>query len=263
MTPSRVGPAPDRLNRRSFLHRGIMAAAAFSAGCMGSPAQPAVEGAFRLSTRPRTPTRNLGPGVHDLAAAGGTAGSLFIPDSYRAEEPAPLFIMLHGAGPSREQMHLFFPRAEPYGVAMLTPRSSGPRWDMLLGAFGPDVAALDQALAFAFDNCAIDPTRVTLGGFSDGGSYALSLGLANGDLLSRLVGFSPGFLTPPRRIGKPAIFLAHGTRDEVLPIDGTSRVIREQLSDWAYDVTYREFDGPHTVTHDLALEAFAWMTGRP
>ena len=38
----------------------------------------------------------------------------------------------------------------------------------------------------------IDPSRIAMAGFSDGASYSLSVGLANGDLFSAVFGFSPG-----------------------------------------------------------------------
>jgi phospholipase/carboxylesterase len=55
-------------------------------------------------------------------------------------------------------------------------------------------------------------------GFSDGASYALSIGLTNGDLFTHVVAFSPGFASPVAYTGKPPVFVSHGTHDEVLPI---------------------------------------------
>ena len=108
---------------------------------------------------------------------------------------------------------------------------------------------------------AVDPARIGIGGFSDGASYALSLGVANGDLFTHVLAFSPGFIAPAVRRGKPRIFISHGTRDEVLPIDRTSRTIVPDLERRGYDVRYREFNGPHTVPADLAREAFGWFKG--
>ena len=47
-------------------------------------------------------------------------------------------------------------------------------------------------------------------------SYALSLGLANGDLFTHVIAFSPGFITPAPPSGRPPIFVSHGTADQVL-----------------------------------------------
>lgn len=63
--------------------------------------------------------------------------------------------------------------------------------------FGPDVDYINKSLEYVFSRYLIDPRRLGLAGFSDGASYALSLGLPNGDLFSHIVAFSPGFMRPP------------------------------------------------------------------
>jgi phospholipase/carboxylesterase len=96
-------------------------------------------------------------------------------------------------------------------------------------------------------------------GFSDGASYALSLGLANGELFGDVLAFSPGFMAPAALAGKPRIFMSHGVDDRVLPIDRCSRRIAPQLRAHGYDVDYREFPGPHVVPPEMgtaALERF-------
>jgi len=65
-------------------------------------------------------------------------------------------------------------------MVVLSVDSRAASWDLRYGAFGPDVELIDRALAHAFERCNVDPARVAIGGFSDGASYALSLGLTNG-----------------------------------------------------------------------------------
>ena len=125
--------------------------------------------------------------------------------------------------------------------------------------FGADVAFIDQALAWTFERYAIDPDSIGVAGFSDGASYALSLGLANGDLFGRVMAFSPGFVAPAPLQGRPRLFISHGTADTVLPIDQCSRRIVPLLRQASYDVTYQEFDGPHTVPPEIAQAAVAWF----
>jgi phospholipase/carboxylesterase len=72
--------------------------------------------------------------------------------------------------------------------------------------------------------------------------------------------FSPGFMAPAGQMGSPRIFVSHGTRDGVLPIDRCSRKIVPQLEHTDYDVLYREFDGGHTISPEIALEAVGWFT---
>src|SRR2546429_387045 len=67
-------------------------------------------------------------------------------------------------------------------------------WDAITRSFGPDVDFINRALERVFDSVAIDPARVAVGGFSDGASYGISLGLINGDLFKRVSAFSAGFV---------------------------------------------------------------------
>ena len=147
-------------------------------------------------------------------------------------------------------------------MIVLAPDSRERTWDAIGGQFGPDVAFLDTALRKTFELAPIDQSRVAIGGFSDGASYALSLGLINGDLFTHILAFSPGFIVADRTRGKPAIFMSHGTNDEILPIDRTSRRLAPSLKAAGYPLEYREFDGPHTVPAAIAHDACAWMIGR-
>jgi len=101
---------------------------------------------------------------------------------------------------------------------------------------------------------------VALGGFSDGASYALSLGLANGDLFEAVLAFSPGFVAPPGRTGVPRIWISHGTQDRVLPVERCGRRVSRDLARAGYDVTYEEFDGGHVVPPGVLTAALAaWL----
>jgi predicted esterase len=119
---------------------------------------------------------------------------------------------------------------------------------------------IDRALEHMFSRYAIDPERLAIGGFSDGASYALSLGISNGDLFTHVLAFSPGFVAPAGRPGSPRIFVSHGVRDGVLPIDRCSRRIVPELERGGYDVLFREFDGGHTLPPEIASEAVGWFT---
>jgi phospholipase/carboxylesterase len=146
-------------------------------------------------------------------------------------------------------------------LLLLAPASREHTWDLLVGRrYGPDLTLIDRALEQTFSRYAVAPERVAVGGFSDGASYALSLGITNGDLFTQVMAFSPGFMAPAGQIGSPRIFVSHGTRDGVLPIDRCSRKIVPQLEHADYDVLYREFDGGHTISPEIALEAVGWFT---
>ncbi len=189
-------------------------------------------------------------------------GYLQVPPRAEPDRPRPLLVSLHGAGgDAMEPIERFGPVMERHGVLLLGVKSERETWDALVGGYGPDVARLDRALSAVFDRAAVDASRLAVGGFSDGASYALGLGLANGDLFTHIIAFSPGFIpeTGSEDQGQPRIFISHGTGDAILPIQRTSRRIVPGLQGAGYAVTYREFDGPHWAPEDIVLEAVQWL----
>jgi phospholipase/carboxylesterase len=213
----------------------------------------------RIAARPGKPSGTVEPGLQRLPLA-GTEALLYVPSGYRPEKPAPLVLALHGAGGTAQYgldpLHGF---VDDLGFVLLALKSAGRTWDVILGGFGADVRAIDGALGHVFGRVAVDPERIVASGFSDGASYALSLGITNGDLFGRIVAFSPGFARPAAQHGAPHVFVSHGTRDSVLPIDACSRRLVPRLRSAGYPVEYREFDGGHTVPPRIALEAARWM----
>src|SRR5207247_1244714 len=97
-----------------------------------------------------------------------------------ASTPLPLLVLLHGAGGSGAGvLRRVGAAADQAGVAVLAPDSRDSTWDGIRSGFGPDVAFIDRALARVFDVVAVDRDRIAVGGFSDGATYALALGLVN------------------------------------------------------------------------------------
>jgi phospholipase/carboxylesterase len=173
----------------------------------------------------------------------------------------PLLVFLHGAGQSADQMldDYLGTAPEEAGVAVLAPNSRDSTWDAIRGSFGPDVKFLNRALEVVFEKLPIDAKRIVIGGFSDGASYAISLGLMNGDLFKGVMACSPGFVIEGPAVGKPRFFISHGKRDRVLPIEKCGRRIARDLKADAYDVTLKEFDGGHEIPPDVLGEGFRWL----
>lgn len=216
----------------------------------------------RLRARPAEVTSSAPVGLRPLESDSERGGYLYVPADYEPERPTPLAISLHGAGEdARDGLAQLREQADRRRLILLSLASRGPTWDLILGGYGPDVAALDGALQTPFSEYSVDPARVAIGGYSDGASYALSLALGNGDLFTHALAFSPGFMAPTGRVGSPRIFISHGTRDRWLPIDRCSRYLVPRLERAGYEVLYREFEGPHVVPPAVGREAADWFAG--
>ena len=247
------------LSRRAFLDRAL--AVLLAPGLMGCGrlADGAERGA-RLAARPGVPTREPARGLSSLGLGSPRDGMLYVPEGYDPGRPVPLFVGLHGAGGEGRHWEGWAERADELGFVLLAPDSRGRSWDLVLGGFGPDVGFVDQALLHTFSRCRIDPARVALGGFSDGASYALSLGASNGDLFSHLVAFSPGFYQPDEaRPGSPRVFVSHGRGDRVLSFSRAERSIVPGLRGEGYDVVFVPFDGGHEVPESVSRGALDWL----
>lgn len=273
----------DGVTRRQFLRVGLgvtaMAGAMQTEACAhaGEVAGGAEPSHGRLRARVSSRTASAGNGMSSsppqtgeqplkLATGGDRDGVLYVPRDMPANgTPVPLLMLFHGArgGASGVTNRVgAFALADQFKCIILAPDSRVCcTWDVIHGGFGADVAFIDRALEQVFGRFTIDPTRLGIGGFSDGASYALSLGLSNGDLFSHVIAFSPGFMVVEQSVGKPSIFVSHGTADEILPIDSTSNRLVPSLRGAGYTVDFRRFAGPHTVPADIAREAFTWMLG--
>lgn len=214
----------------------------------------------QLLSRPKSPTVTASAGLHPLGLNGQRDGLVYVPKTYRVDRPAPLVLMLHGAGGNANgAIKILHHLVDPFETIVLAVDSRQQTWDIIRGNYGADIAFIDKALAQTFSRYAIDPNRMAIAGFSDGASYALSVGITNGDLFTHVIAFSPGFMATAEHSGTPRLFISHGKWDTVLPIERCSRRIVPQLQRAGYDVLYREFNGIHTVPRPIADEAIEWF----
>ena len=212
----------------------------------------------RLLFAVRPATGAAGERDEPLALATGRDGVLYVPET--AGPSAPLLVFLHGAtGTGRSHLRAVLAAVDRYGVILVAPDSRGPTWDLIVERrFGPDVAFLDRVLDAVVDRVDADTGRLAIGGVSDGASYALSIGLTNGDVLGTVLAFSPGFLVAPNPTGAPRIFVSHGRADPILSIDACSRSFVPSMREAGYEVEFREFEGGHTVPPPISDAAVRW-----
>ena len=238
-----------------------------------------------LATAPLAAAYAAGPGLSaqppTTAIANGEARSgvlqlaggayAYLPKGHTAA-PAPVLVALHGAGgQAADTLKSFRDLADANGIILVIPQSIKGTWDMIedlssrLGLemnvqprYGKDLQALDASLADLFTKVAVDPARIGIMGFSDGATYALSVGTANPQLFKRVIAFSPG----PAFLGKSApdqyVFISHGENDNVLPF-ATARGHASKLRVRHVPVEFEKFDGKHEVPKSIKDKAFAFF----
>jgi phospholipase/carboxylesterase len=214
----------------------------------------------RLRARAIAPVKSpAAAGLHTLGAREKRDSLVYIPESASKFEKAPLMVSLHGATQNAERgLALLQSLSDEHGFVLLAPASADGTWEVE-GAWGADLENVDLSLALSFGLRNIDPSRIAISGFSDGATYALALGLSNGDLFNATLAFSPGYLAAGARAGKPPVFISHGTADPIFPIDQCGRAIAANLKRADYRVTFREFEGRHTLPPAVAGEAMEWL----
>jgi phospholipase/carboxylesterase len=209
--------------------------------------RPATGGAARLPA---------GRGV--VEAEGRRVGLRYVP----AAPAERLLIVLHGAGGTAENaLGLLRPYADDHRLLLFAPQSADRTWDMIRSGYGPDVVRIQAGLDRVLGAHRVAVPALAVAGFSDGASYAASLGLINGDIIDAVLAFSPGFAAPTRDAGAAAFFVSHGRSDPVLPIDRCSRRLVPALRRAGHRVAYHEFDGGHEVPPAVIDAALGWLAG--
>jgi len=195
-------------------------------------------------------------GTYALGVTQARDAQLYVPAG--AACPVPAVVMLHGAGGTAAEIATVVNEAAALGIAVIVPYSRQTTWEIANQSFGEDVRNIDKAIQAADARLCLDSTRIALAGFSDGASFALSLGIANGQLFSHVIAFSPGFLIDTGHRGKAGFYVAHGSNDTVLSFDYTQQQIVPYLSKY-FTVQFAPFTGGHTVSAQEAHDAFVWF----
>lgn len=188
----------------------------------------------------------------------------------------------HGSGDTAINGINCLPAAfmEEKNVYVLCMASQKYTWDMIVEKqFAKDTQITDLALSQLMTHFP-HIQEISIAGFSDGASYALSLGAANKDIFRHIFAFSPGYIRfAPSPSGStssystavtnatdssekrqyPRVFISHGKNDRVLPVTCSHRIV-DTLEMKGFDGYYKEFDGGHTVPPEVAIFGLSfWM----
>jgi phospholipase/carboxylesterase len=183
---------------------------------------------------------SLRPGLSDLNFEGGRSATIFLPPNCRDAVGMPLLCMLHGAaGVYPDTLPVLFELAKRESLIVIAPLSLRRTWDVLYGSYGEDVRFIEGLIGLMVRQHGVNSSRLALAGFSDGASYALTVGLKNGDVFS---------------VGKPQVFISHGSADRMLPVT-SARGIADRLKGDGYHLKFEEFEGGHEVPGAIIEEA--------
>jgi phospholipase/carboxylesterase len=147
-----------------------------------------------------------------------------------------LVVLVHGYGSDGNDLISLAPHWQEQmpGAAFIAPHAPDPlpgspgyqwfaisRMDPLEMKKGVESVAplLDQFLDVELARLSLPPDRLVLVGFSQGTMLSLHVGLRRPVAPAAIVGLSgllPG--PPPQRADGPAIFLAHGDADDIIPV---------------------------------------------
>jgi phospholipase/carboxylesterase len=194
----------------------------------------------------------LTAGVHRIGRA-----IVAVPPRVRA-----VMVFFHGAGGDATQSErMCGDAARREGIVLVCPSAQAQTWDLLVERrLGRDFATMESLLETVHDKLPLEDVPLALAGFSDGASYALTVGLVRSGV-DAILAFSPGFSASTAPANPPRVFLSHGVHDRVLPVACTRR-IRAALEPAGSHVRVVEFDGGH-VPDEILDDALAWfLAGR-
>jgi len=114
----------------------------------------------------------------------------------------------------------------------------------------------------------IEPERIVIAGFSQGGAIALQLALRYPEKLAGLIVLS-SYLLLEQRLDADAheanrklpVFAGHGTLDPMVPVQKGEK-LAEKLRDMDYPLEWHSYPIPHAVCPEEIAHLSAWLRSR-
>ncbi|MEN9934267.1 MAG: hypothetical protein RLZZ387_846 [Chloroflexota bacterium] len=206
-----------------------------------------------------------------------------------SDGPPPLLVLLHGYGSNEHDLFALAPYLDerllvvtPRAPMMLMPGSYG--WFEIAfyqGEDGRTQIAVDprqarmslkvaaEFVAEAARAYGADPTRVIVGGFSQGASMAAMAVLTRPELAlgaAVLSGIVPSEIlddaAPEEDLAGKAFLVTHGTADAVVDVEH-GRATRALLETLPVELTYREYRGmAHEINAESLRDLQGWVKDR-
>ena len=226
--------------------------------------------ALRVQYKPVEPRDQESPTGFVQLEQGSSRATLLTPDEIDPERRYPLITVLHGAGRQDEMLvKAYRDEAERRQALFLVPRSVAPTWDLIAGSERVDLDFFEYAFDLIYRRYPVDAFRQALVGYSDGASYALSVGLSNAGLFDAMMVWAAGFVVldpelwdPEAR--KPRVYHEHGTHDELFPFEQIAVPLRDNLRRAGCEVTFSPDEGGrHWPSGSFAGESLDWYFATP
>jgi len=172
--------------------------------------------------------RDPEPGARTVNVRSGgleRTARVHVPARVRPARPAPLLLVLHGAGgtgPDFERYTGFSELADREGFVAVYPSAVNRFWTIGAGGGPDDVRFLTELLDRLQGELCVDPARVFVTGLSNGGGMSARLACALGDRIAAAapVAGAYGDLPPCEPARPVSVLEMHGDADPVVPYEG-------------------------------------------
>lgn len=210
-----------------------------------------------------------GSGIHVASNAPEQRGgfTLYVPESFSADEPLPLVVALHGgSGHGADFLWSWLREARSRRCLLLAPTSRGSTWSLAgLPAQDVDTPQLLRMIDFVAERWPLDRSRMLLTGLSDGATFTLLSGLGEDSPFAALAPAS-GVLHPMsfrngnlERAAGRRIYLIHGALDWMFPV-AMAREAAEALGRAGAEIAFHEVeDLSHTYAREHNARILDWM----
>jgi phospholipase/carboxylesterase len=226
--------------------------------------------ALRIEHKDVEPRDDASPTDEVPVEWGAHSGVLLTPAQLDPSRRYPLITVLHGAG-RQDEMLVKACRGQPEKRQALffVPRSLAPTWDLIAGGGRPDLDFLEFAYDLIYRRYPVDAQRQAMVGYSDGASYALSVGISNPRIFRAVMGWAAGFVAydftfVTEADPKPDILLEYGTQDELFPYETVALPMRDSLQEAGYPLEFRTDEGGrHWPSGYFQGQALDWFDTLP
>jgi phospholipase/carboxylesterase len=215
----------------------------------------------------------------------GLIHAAHIPKEASPVRPAPVVVMIHGWG-GNETVTWVFKQTIPQGVAIVTPRApfaldndegfiwfhngEGQRLRPIPDTLETGLSKLQQFLGSLADLYPIDPERLIMLGFSQGGAMITTLLLTRPETRQTTLGVVllagallqlPQVRPAPNLLAGLPVFIAHGIEDAIIPLR-VAQQARQLYLELGAEVTYGEYPTGHKVNSQGMKDLTAWLAAR-